>query len=136
MYLLLIIVDPGNRSTKDPSPEDVFLEFLHLQLEDSGHDVWSVGRALSRKHITDNVAVASMAGDGDEEGEASENSDDREGVLVVAVHVSGATNEGGREPDSFTDLRYIGVVVKSISETLEDFSPELRLVSFQIVQLF
>ena len=123
--LLLIAVEPGHSIPKYTSMEEIMMEFLHLELENSTHNIWSVGCTLSRENVVDNVLVPSITGNSNKEGETAEDSDDGESILVVAVHVAGTTNKGSRESDYFPYLLDITVVIKSISKSFKHFRPHL-----------
>ena len=74
--LLLIAVEPGHSIPQDTSMEEILMKLPHLELEDPGHNVWSVGSNLSREDVADNVLVPSKTGNGDEEGEGAKDPDD------------------------------------------------------------
>lgn len=110
--------------------DQVVHEGLALEVEDSRTKVRSVGGLLAAEEAHADFRPIGVAGHSDEEVRNLLLGSNGEGVLTGLVHVTGATNEGGRENDTLTDGA--SVVVPAIDCVGE--STVLRRSEFVLVR--
>jgi hypothetical protein len=115
---------------------DLLDKGVKLCMEDTYHQVRAIRSSLVVKQVIGDFRPLGIGRHGNEEITATKVPVDGKGILTMLLHVSGATNKGGRKNDPLSQLPHVNVSIggHSICQAIVNISSELVLTGFKLIE--